>query len=637
MNLKQLSIRQKLTLAMSIAVIASSALVSYLSLSTSQDIIQSRLLSNELPTRLAHFSGQVESEVRLLQNATEQLANNTAMLNLLTQPVSAADEQQLINQLNSLKRQYGLNDASIANRETGDYWNQNGFLRRLNRTQDSWFYNFRDSNKSRMTQVFREANGELKLFVNYQQLNGTGMSGFSRSFNDMANLLSQFKLEQTGFVVLTDARGVVQLDPNNRNPEKTPFTDRFGSDSRVLLDKSPFNLFTVQYQDQKLLLASSYIPAMDWFVIAQVPEQEVFAQLNETRNHVMLLAVLTTLAFIGLAVYLSQTITRPIRQAADTFRELGEGDGDLSRRIPVSGKDEIAELANGFNAFASKIHALVVDVAATGTELRVAAEQVSAQAQATLDHSQNQRDRTLQVVTAINQMGATVNEIAGNAAYAAESASQATSATSNGQQVVLSAQDSIEQLAGDMHNMAKVVATLADNTVAIGGILEVIRGVSEQTNLLALNAAIEAARAGEQGRGFAVVADEVRNLASRTAASTDEIQTMINRLQQEAQNAVQAMQNSQQLTEAGTQAADDATKALLLINEQILQISDLNTQVATATEEQSTVVSDININIEDINENTQRTSDTANEMVASSQNLHALSLRLERMVSSFKQ
>ncbi|QUJ67070.1 methyl-accepting chemotaxis protein [Photobacterium sp. GJ3] len=637
MNIKHLSIRQKLTLAMSIAVIASCALVSYLSLSQSQQIIQSRLLTSELPTRLTHFRDQVESEVKLLQNATEQLASNRATLKLLEQPVSDADNQQLVDLLNQLKAQYGLNDASIANRDTGDYWNQNGFLRRLNRNQDNWFFGFRDSNESRMVQVFREANGELKLFVNFQQINGKGMSGFSRSFNDMANLLSQLKLEQSGFVVLTDAKGVIQLDPNNRNPDKSRLTDRFGADSRILLEKQSFNLFTTEHNGEQLLLASSYIPSMNWFVIAQVPEHEVFAELNETRNHVILLVILTTLAFIGLAVYLSQTITRPIQQAANTFRELGEGDGDLSRRIPVSGRDEIAQLGEGFNAFANKIHALVADIASTGTDLRVAAEQVSEHAQSTLTHSQYQRDRTVQVATAINEMGATVSEIAGNAAYAAESASQATSATSNGQQVVLSAQDSIEQLASDMNNMARVISDLADNTVAIGGILEVIRGVSEQTNLLALNAAIEAARAGEQGRGFAVVAEEVRNLASRTAKSTDEIQTMIDRLQQEAQNAVQAMQNSQQLTEAGTQASHDATKALQLINDQIMQISDLNTQVATATEEQSTVVSDININIEDINENTQRTSETANEMVTASQNLHALSVRLERMVSSFKQ
>ncbi|KDM92715.1 methyl-accepting chemotaxis protein [Photobacterium galatheae] len=637
MNIKHLSIRQKLTLAMSIAVIASCALVGYLSLSKSQEIIQTRLLKTELPTRLTQFRDKVESEVKQLQSASQQLASNIATLKLLEQPVSAADNQQLIEQLNSLKAQYGLNDASIANRQTGDYWNQNGFLRRLNPAQDSWFFGFRDSNKSRMVQVFREANGELKLFVNYQQVNGKGMAGFSRSFNDMAGLLSQFKLEQSGFVVLTDAQGVIQLDPKTRNPDKSRLVDRFGPDSRVLLEKSPFNLFTTEYQGEKLLLASSYIPSIDWFLIAQVPEKEVFAQLAETSQHVILLVVLTTLAFIALAIYLSHTITGPIQQAAETFRELGEGDGDLSRRIPVSGKDEMAQLAEGFNAFANKIHTLVADVAATGTELRVAAEDVSTHAKTTLSHSQNQRDRTLQVATAINEMGATVNEIAGNAAYAAESASQATSATSNGQQVVLSAQDSIEQLAGDMNNMARVISDLADNTVAIGGILEVIRGVSEQTNLLALNAAIEAARAGEQGRGFAVVAEEVRNLASRTAKSTDEIQTMIDRLQQEAQNAVNAMQNSQQLTEAGTQAADDATKALQLINEQILQISDLNTQVATATEEQSTVVSDINVNIEEINENTQRTSETANQMVSSSQNLHALSVRLERMVSSFKQ
>ncbi|SHO20606.1 Putative methyl-accepting chemotaxis protein [Moritella viscosa] len=206
----------------------------------------------------------------------------------------------------------------------------------------------------------------------------------------------------------------------------------------------------------------------------------------------------------------------------------------------------------------------------------------------------------------------------------------------DGQHVVTQASSVINQLAGDVDEVSQVIDSLANNTQAIGGILEVISSISAQTNLLALNAAIEAARAGEQGRGFAVVADEVRNLASRTDQSTNEIKTMIDNLQNEASSAVAAMLKSRELTTQGTIATTDTSTALVSIGERIGHISDMNTQVATATEEQSTVVNEINQNIVEINDITQCTADTAEGLAKSSHALRDLSMRLGDMVGVFK-
>ncbi|MDV5170864.1 methyl-accepting chemotaxis protein [Photobacterium rosenbergii] len=637
MKFNQFTIKQKLILAMVLAVLASTLLVGIISQKQSRQVVENRLMQSELPATLLQIRNTIDKEVSLMLAAAEQLATSHFITDLYHDGRSQADENKIIQRLNDIKNQYQLFDASVADRTSGDYWNQNGFLRRLTPQQDAWFYNFTQSGQARSLSVFRENNGDVKLFVNYQQLHGKGMAGLSKSLGEMVRFINQFQLEQTGFVFLTDSQGLVQIHRDKGVMGKMKLSNLYGAQAAAsLMAKDDFNIVQHVINGKDVLVATSYIPSMDWYVVAQLPLEEAFAELNQARQEIMLWTAGIAAVFVLLAIWLGTNITQPISRLAAMFKDLGEGEGDLRHRIDVSGNDEIAQLSAGFNSFIGKIHYSVKEVAETGNSLREAAESVAHQAEITLDTSHSQRDRTIQVVTAINEMGATVNEIASNAAQAADAAQNAENETQSGQQVVTQARDTINQLSNDVTQVSEVIESLASNTQAIGSILDVIRGISEQTNLLALNAAIEAARAGEQGRGFAVVADEVRSLASRTADSTDEIQAMINRLQEEASNAVNAMVQSRQLTSDGVSAADEASGALLSISDRITLISDMNTQVATATEEQSTVVSDINCNIEDINETTQRTADTASQLAQSSQELRDLSKRLDDMVGTFK-
>lgn len=308
----------------------------------------------------------------------------------------------------------------------------------------------------------------------------------------------------------------------------------------------------------------------------------------------------------------------------------------LRTRLELDGNDELRDIGNSFNAFINKVHNSIEAVAENSKELATMASSVSQRAHMTQSNCTSQRDRTVQVATAIHELGATVSEIASNAAMAADVAKQATLHSGEGKQVVGEVQHRLQSLVDELNNATQVVTSLATQINGISSTLDTIRSISDQTNLLALNAAIEAARAGEQGRGFAVVADEVRTLASRSAASTEEIQQVINRLQTESTHAVEAMEKGRQQSGVVVEYSVKANQSLTEINVQIDQINDQNILVATATEEQSTVVEDINRNVEDINQLTTETSHEADELSRASANLQRLSSQLDKLVGSFE-
>lgn len=637
MIFNNLTIKQKILLTVAFAVLLSTILVGVLSQRSAKNVVQQRMLGSEMPSLMMQIRNKIELDISSLMNAAEQLASSRMLLQWLENGRPPEQEPQVVAQLKDITRQYHLAQASYADRQTAAYYTQDGFLRVLTPAQDGWFFSYRDSGQERMLNVFTEANGEVKLFINYQQPNGRGLVGLAKSLDDMVRLLDSFKIEKTGFVYLVDAKGEVKLHPDASQIGKSSLKSLYsGANMSSLLNRSDFNLINTDIQGENTFVASSYIPSMDWYLVAQVPEAEVFALLTDAAYQILIWTVIIAAGFIMLAIVVAGSVSRPIAQVAAMFHDIGEGEGDLRQRLPVNGEDEIAQLAQGFNSFISKIQDSVIEVAQTSEQLGLSAKDVSNQAQQTLEDSHEQKDRTMMVVTAINEMGATVNEIASNAAQAAVAAKDADTESNSGQVVVTRARDTINQLSHDVEQVGEVIESLATHTKSIGGILDVIRAISEQTNLLALNAAIEAARAGEAGRGFAVVADEVRNLASRTAASTNEVQGMIDKLQSEASRAVNAMAQSRARSHEGVTAVDEASQSLVGISDRIGLISDMNIQVAAATEEQSTVVEDINRNVTEINDITQRTASTAQAAAQASLALNQLAHRLDTLVAKFK-
>lgn len=327
-------------------------------------------------------------------------------------------------------------------------------------------------------------------------------------------------------------------------------------------------------------------------------------------------------------------ITHTIRSLDSTASALAEG--RLTARADDSGDDELAHAARAFNAVGEKFQQTVIEVSGAINQLASAAEETSIITNQTTEGIRRQRAETDQVASSMAAMNNAVHEVAHSAANAANAAQSAEESSSAGSSVVVRTRNTIQSLADEVEQASQVIGQLKQDSEQIGSILDVIRGVAEQTNLLALNAAIEAARAGEQGRGFAVVADEVRTLASRTQHSTQEIQHMIERLQSGAQQAVQVMEVGRNQAQAGVSQAADAEQALGQITDSVDRINRMNSQIATAAQQQSTVAEEINRNVANISEVADQTATGAEQIAAAGVELAQLAERLRATVAVFQ-
>ncbi len=311
-------------------------------------------------------------------------------------------------------------------------------------------------------------------------------------------------------------------------------------------------------------------------------------------------------------------------------------EGDLGAKVDYQYRDELGHIATAFNRMAEKFGGVVKELQGSATQLASAAEETSVVTTQTRESILQQKAETEQVATAINQMSATVQDVAHNAVHAAEATRDADQSSADGKTVVDATVGAINEIASEVEQAARVIHELERESENIGSVLDVIKSIAEQTNLLALNAAIEAARAGEQGRGFAVVADEVRTLAGRTQSSTAEIEEMIIRLQSGANNAVSVMESSKTKTNIGVEKAAAAGTALETITSAVDRITEMNTQIAGAAEEQSAVTEEINRNVANISLIAEQTSNGADQTAQASEDLARLASQLNDLVAQFR-
>ena len=383
-----------------------------------------------------------------------------------------------------------------------------------------------------------------------------------------------------------------------------------------------------------------------WYLSLNMPLETVMADLHKLESDLSsqrdedifgMTVVGLLIAALGLVViwFVGFGIASPLRQMVTMLDDIAQGEGDLTRRLHSDRADELGSIASGFNTFLAKLQSMISQVVSSVQKVSDSSEHTADIAIRTNQGVQKQLAEIELVATAVHEMTATAQDVARNATLAAEAASHADQAANHGKRIVQSTTEAITALAGEISRAVGVVQNLAKDSENINAILVAIRGIAEQTNLLALNAAIEAARAGEQGRGFAVVADEVRNLAQKTQQATEEIQTMIQQLQQGTRDVVKVMQDSQDKTDTSVQSASEAAHALESITQAVSVINDMNTQIASAAEEQSAVAEDINRNVTNIGQ-VANEAGGADEASQASAELTKLAEQQRRLINQFR-
>ena len=363
---------------------------------------------------------------------------------------------------------------------------------------------------------------------------------------------------------------------------------------------------------------------------------DVEETFSSKRNLIIFDALIIIVILIGFGYVIGNSILNPTRAATELMKDIAQGEGDLTQRHDESGQDEISRLSRYFNEFNEKMQQSLQEVHSNSAKVLEHAESVASASKSAQTFTELQHDNTTQVVTAMEQMTSQIREVSNNAEAAEQAANDSMINTSEGKTIVSDTIQHIQELSSNIDNVSHVISNLATETESIGSVLDVIRGIADQTNLLALNAAIEAARAGEQGRGFAVVADEVRTLASRTGQSTDEIHAMIQKLQTGAQDAVNAVKVSQEISTNTVEQASQADNSLSEIDRLMQIISDMNSQIARATEQQSQAADEVNLRINELSGMTDESVATTVQLTDASKELKTSSHDMSDVVNRFK-
>ncbi|MCP2069362.1 UNVERIFIED_ORG: methyl-accepting chemotaxis protein [Pseudomonas reinekei] len=626
---KNLRFSHKILLAAALIVIAAFA-----SFTLYNDYLQRNAIREDLNNYLNEM-GDVTAN-----NIQTWLAGRILLIENLSQNIAINPEQANVASLLEQKTLTSTFMASYLGDATGHFTIRpdakmpDGFDPRVR----PWYKGAENSGTPTLTEPYIDAaTGQLIISMataSKKAGQSVGVVGGDLSLQTLIATLSARDFDGMGYAFLVSADGKILVHPDKALVMKS-LSEAYPKDTPRI-----GNGFSEVDVDGKTRIVSftpiKGLPSVNWYIGLSVDKEKAYSMLSEFRTSAVVATIIAVAIIIALLGMLIRILIQPLHVMTRAMADIADGEGDLTKRLTIQNNDEFGTLGTAFNRFVERIHGSIREVSSATGQVNEVALRVVAASNSSMFNSDQQASRTSSVAAAINQLGAAAQEIARNAAQASSQASDARSLAEDGQQVVDRSIVAMNQLSSMLSASSTNIESLNSKTVNIGQILEVITSISQQTNLLALNAAIEAARAGEAGRGFAVVADEVRNLAHRTQESAQQVQTMIEELQVGARESVSTMSDSQRHSQDSVEIANLAGERLNSVTLRIGEIDGMNQSVATATEEQTAVVESINVDITEINTLNQEGVENLQSTLRACSDLEQQAARLKQLVGSFR-
>ncbi|MFD1382906.1 methyl-accepting chemotaxis protein [Rhodanobacter aciditrophus] len=614
MKLKSL-LSVSLIAAISLPVILTTLLFAYF---IKSDLTQ-KVTETDLPTALGEVKNAIELELSRSILPSHGISQNTFITDWIAsgEPQNGLPAvQRYLTQVNRTNN--GLT-AFIVSGQTGHYYTQDGLVRTLG-ASDTWFDAFINSNAPYELSIDTDKNLDtVAVFTNYAvTVKGkrVALAGIGKSLDAMSKMIQQYQIAESGIVFLVDAKGEIKVHPDKSKVGNTfPLTG--------LIDQ----VQTVSKDGIEIVESATKLDSLDWYVVTEVPAKELFGSIQSAiMFNAGVGAVIVLFGLLGVR-FLSNVIFKPVESITHAVTQLNDQDGDLTARLNIKENHEIGVLAREFDRFIAQIHDMLKQVSNTSERVRETSHHVYHNINTAHDLSDRQSHSTTSVAAAASEMEMTIKDISENAESASSAANTTDQAAREGMRFLSATIEQMQTLEAMMGDSVNNVNELSLEIQSITQVLDVIRGISEQTNLLALNAAIEAARAGEQGRGFAVVADEVRTLAQRTAESTQEIDKMIETLKSKAEQTVKTINAGSQSTQETSTRLRETGATLKDITTEVEKVSEMSHQVATATREQANATEEITRNIVII-------SDTSNDTMSSMKASYQLCNELDEHAAS---